>query len=56
MTGHYLDNNRDTESAPLLSISKQDGQPRYCHMCECFKPDRTHHCKECNSCILKMDQ
>jgi uncharacterized paraquat-inducible protein A len=41
---------------PVLSSSKQDGQARYCHMCECFKPDRAHHCKECNRCVLKMDQ
>ncbi|KAI8884627.1 zf-DHHC-domain-containing protein [Backusella circina FSU 941] len=40
---------------PVLSSSKQDGQARYCHMCECFKPDRAHHCKECNRCVLKMD-
>ncbi|KAI9482716.1 MAG: DHHC palmitoyltransferase-domain-containing protein [Benjaminiella poitrasii] len=40
---------------PVLSVSRQDGQPRYCHLCQTYKPDRTHHCKECNSCVLKMD-
>ncbi|KAI8979574.1 DHHC palmitoyltransferase-domain-containing protein [Mycotypha africana] len=40
---------------PVVSTCRQDGQPRYCHMCECYKPERTHHCRECNACILKMD-
>ncbi|KAI7906223.1 DHHC palmitoyltransferase-domain-containing protein, partial [Cokeromyces recurvatus] len=39
----------------VLSISRHDGQPRYCHLCQSYKPDRTHHCKECNACVLKMD-
>ncbi|KAI8982965.1 hypothetical protein BDB01DRAFT_135481 [Pilobolus umbonatus] len=44
-----------SNTMPFVSICKPDGQPRFCHMCECFKPDRSHHCKECNSCVLKMD-
>ena len=54
---------RDVEEAtettsllPVVSISKNDGLPRYCESCQCYKPDRAHHCKECNMCILKMDQ
>eukprot|EP00929_Paragymnodinium_shiwhaense_P045366 TRINITY_DN23189_c0_g1_i1.p1 TRINITY_DN23189_c0_g1~~TRINITY_DN23189_c0_g1_i1.p1 ORF type:complete len:318 (-),score=31.27 TRINITY_DN23189_c0_g1_i1:285-1238(-) len=34
---------------------KQDGLPRYCKWCECYKPDRCHHCRVCRSCILRMD-
>ncbi|KAI8147287.1 DHHC palmitoyltransferase-domain-containing protein [Fennellomyces sp. T-0311] len=44
-----------TSLLPVVSISKNDGLPRYCETCQCYKPDRTHHCKECNTCILKMD-
>eukprot|EP00929_Paragymnodinium_shiwhaense_P066866 TRINITY_DN33597_c0_g1_i2.p1 TRINITY_DN33597_c0_g1~~TRINITY_DN33597_c0_g1_i2.p1 ORF type:complete len:345 (-),score=68.19 TRINITY_DN33597_c0_g1_i2:96-1130(-) len=34
---------------------KTSGQPRFCKWCNCFKPDRTHHCRVCRSCILRMD-
>jgi hypothetical protein len=26
-----------------------------CYACLFLRPERTHHCKECNKCILKMD-
>src|SRR5690348_9391031 len=29
-------------------------KPRYCNHCKINKPDRTHHCRKCNRCILKM--
>lgn len=28
---------------------------RICYTCKKIKPDRTHHCKYCNECYLKMD-
>ena len=28
---------------------------RYCEKCCCIKPDRSHHCSDCDSCTLKMD-
>lgn len=28
---------------------------RYCKMCCCWKPERTHHCSICNTCGLNMD-
>ena len=28
---------------------------RYCEKCQAVKPDRSHHCSVCGSCILKMD-
>eukprot|EP00005_Dracoamoeba_jomungandri_P006982 CAMPEP_0174271958 /NCGR_PEP_ID=MMETSP0439-20130205/49581_1 /TAXON_ID=0 /ORGANISM="Stereomyxa ramosa, Strain Chinc5" /LENGTH=271 /DNA_ID=CAMNT_0015362255 /DNA_START=74 /DNA_END=889 /DNA_ORIENTATION=+ len=28
---------------------------RFCARCEEFKPPRSHHCRECNACTLKMD-
>ncbi|KHJ93335.1 DHHC zinc finger domain protein [Oesophagostomum dentatum] len=27
----------------------------YCDTCHCVKPLRTHHCKMCRRCILRMD-
>ena len=30
-------------------------QHRYCDKCQAIKPDRSHHCSVCGSCILKMD-
>mmetsp|Transcript_28046 Transcript_28046/g.72522 ORF Transcript_28046/g.72522 Transcript_28046/m.72522 type:complete len:360 (-) Transcript_28046:40-1119(-) len=36
--------------------TKKDGwKRRYCKWCWRFKPDRCHHCRTCDSCILKMD-
>jgi len=28
---------------------------RVCTHCNCYKPDRTHHCRQCNRCIERMD-
>ena len=28
---------------------------RYCGFCRTFKPLRTHHCRQCMRCVLKMD-
>ena len=28
---------------------------RICQRCLLMKPDRTHHCRQCNKCVLKMD-
>jgi len=30
-------------------------EPRWCDVCDNFKPPRAHHCKELSSCVLKMD-
>ncbi|KHN71911.1 Uncharacterized protein Tcan_18686 [Toxocara canis] len=32
-----------------------DGSVRYCHKCNCVKPDRSHHCSVCGQCVLKFD-
>lgn len=39
-----------------LSLSGAKGEPLYCQTCKTIKPERTHHCKECNRCAPKMDQ
>lgn len=30
--------------------------PRYCRFCQINKPDRTHHCRHCGTCILQFDR
>lgn len=40
------------------SPSKQDvldPELPFCSSCLLYKPDRTHHCRICNKCILKVD-
>ncbi|KAI8360427.1 DHHC palmitoyltransferase-domain-containing protein, partial [Mortierella sp. GBAus27b] len=27
----------------------------WCNVCQVVKPDRCHHCSECNTCVLRMD-
>lgn len=31
-------------------------ETKWCTTCQCWKPDRTHHCSICDECVLKMDQ
>ncbi|CAG8709421.1 14011_t:CDS:2, partial [Dentiscutata heterogama] len=40
---------------PSTFVCKRDGRVRWCETCNYVKPDRCHHCSECNRCILKMD-
>ncbi|KAI1292720.1 palmitoyltransferase for Vac8p, partial [Mortierella claussenii] len=47
--------NRTEKPVATLSISKRDGRPRWCDICSIVKPDRCHHCSECNKCVLRMD-
>ncbi|KAI8878687.1 zf-DHHC-domain-containing protein [Backusella circina FSU 941] len=28
---------------------------RFCNKCDSYKPPRSHHCKQCKRCVLKMD-
>ncbi|CCX10010.1 DHHC palmitoyltransferase-domain-containing protein [Pyronema domesticum] len=45
-----------SESGNIPSVTvKSDGQERFCKKCQFRKPDRTHHCSSCNTCVLKMD-
>eukprot|EP00397_Hematodinium_sp_SG-2012_P019832 GEMP01020400.1.p1 GENE.GEMP01020400.1~~GEMP01020400.1.p1 ORF type:complete len:313 (+),score=26.62 GEMP01020400.1:511-1449(+) len=34
---------------------KRSGERRFCKWCDKYKPDRSHHCRVCKRCILKMD-
>lgn len=40
---------------PISFERKKMGGIRMCQRCLQTKPDRTHHCSQCNKCILKMD-
>ena len=43
-------------SAEKATIEKRkDGSLRTCNHCQLRKPDRCHHCKQCDRCNLKMD-
>ncbi|KAI8144513.1 DHHC palmitoyltransferase-domain-containing protein [Fennellomyces sp. T-0311] len=39
---------------PLITVKKGGGK-RFCNKCRLEKFDRTHHCRICKSCVLKMD-
>ncbi|KAI9480272.1 MAG: DHHC palmitoyltransferase-domain-containing protein [Benjaminiella poitrasii] len=40
----------------MLPITvKRDGNRRFCQKCRLEKYDRTHHCRLCKRCVLKMD-
>lgn len=32
-----------------------EGMPLWCDKCNIYKPDRTHHCKELDRCVRRMD-
>lgn len=52
-----------TEPAPGLRdfyskdafVCQGDGRPIWCSTCLNWKPDRTHHCREIERCVQKMD-
>lgn len=38
----------------VMSALKR-GNRRFCSHCQLFKPERAHHCRQCGTCVLKMD-
>lgn len=36
------------------SLRVQSGKQRFCQKCQNGKPARTHHCRVCNRCVLRM--
>ena len=36
-------------------VCEGDGRPIWCSKCQNWKPDRTHHCREVDRCVRKMD-
>jgi hypothetical protein len=43
------------EASLGLVETKHTGERRHCKWCLKYKPDRCHHCRICNVCVLKMD-
>lgn len=41
-------------SGALQEVKRKGGEPRYCQKCGNFKPPRSHHCRICKRCVLKM--
>ncbi|KAI9495525.1 DHHC palmitoyltransferase-domain-containing protein [Zychaea mexicana] len=56
----YINNSSNNSASnmrnvyPLITV-KRSGGKRFCSKCRVEKFDRTHHCRMCKSCILKMD-
>ncbi|KAH8110616.1 zf-DHHC-domain-containing protein [Phellopilus nigrolimitatus] len=45
----------DTHSGEGYEVKRLTGNPRYCRMCDAYKPPRAHHCRQCRRCVLRMD-
>lgn len=43
------------EGGVALVETKHSGERRHCKWCLKYKPDRCHHCRVCNMCVLRMD-
>ncbi|KAJ2158750.1 Palmitoyltransferase [Coemansia sp. RSA 552] len=43
------------DGANVYELKRDTLKPRYCRQCRGFKPPRTHHCADCDRCVLKMD-
>lgn len=39
----------------FMKETKDSGERRHCKWCLKYKPDRCHHCRVCNTCVLRMD-
>mmetsp|Transcript_12115 Transcript_12115/g.22093 ORF Transcript_12115/g.22093 Transcript_12115/m.22093 type:complete len:350 (-) Transcript_12115:326-1375(-) len=39
----------------VVERKKRFGFHRFCSFCTLYKPDRTHHCRICGKCTLRMD-
>ncbi|KAG2175586.1 hypothetical protein INT43_001233 [Umbelopsis isabellina] len=42
-------------SRPHINFESILPEVKWCKTCQCWKPDRTHHCSICDECVLKMD-
>ncbi|ORX66953.1 zf-DHHC-domain-containing protein [Linderina pennispora] len=43
------------DGANVYELKRDTLKPRYCRICKGYKPPRTHHCSDCDRCVLKMD-
>jgi len=49
------DNVALVKSLPVVERKKKDAMYRFCTTCNIYKPDRAHHCRMCDRCVLRMD-
>lgn len=53
---NYQQGEYTTDPAPsFVKETKRSGLRRHCKWCGKYKPDRCHHCRVCQSCVLRMD-
>nr|XP_043636332.1 probable protein S-acyltransferase 16 [Erigeron canadensis] len=45
----------DSLNHPIHEIKRKGGDLRYCKKCSLYKPPRSHHCRICKRCVLRMD-
>ncbi|KAB2010445.1 hypothetical protein ERO13_D10G212000v2 [Gossypium hirsutum] len=50
----YIPDVEDTSFASDQEPKKNVLQSKYCDKCAAYKPPRTHHCRVCKRCILRM--
>lgn len=53
MTIEHL--SKEIENNENLKNFLKENNFRLCKICQKFKPIRTHHCRQCGVCVLKMD-
>jgi palmitoyltransferase len=51
----YTENERILMRVEAFDNVQKHENLRYCSKCQYFKPLRTHHCRLCMRCVLKMD-
>lgn len=39
----------------VVPVKRKGGAARVCQKCQCAKPPRAHHCRQCGRCVLRMD-
>ncbi|CAO0794688.1 unnamed protein product [Mucor circinelloides] len=56
----YHDSSVSIDGIEDLKLTEQKpdtilGDPKWCEACQIWKPDRAHHCRVCDACVLRMD-
>lgn len=57
-SNHHHNNNDDelsTANPFVVTQASSTGTARFCHHCDLYKPDDSHHCRSCGRCIFLMD-
>lgn len=46
----------NTQSGDGYEVKRLTGTPRYCRMCNEYKPPRAHHCRQCRRCASRLSK